>query len=91
MARCAAAVFRAAPILDAGWTYFRAYIDAYVAVVHRLAAEFDAILVRTQAAFDEAMAAQRPDTWAADRIHPDLPGHAVIARAFLSAVGYGDV
>lgn len=78
------------PILDAGRMYFRYYIDAYIAVVQRLAAEFGAILVRTQAAFDEAMAAQPPDVWAADRIHPDLPGHAVIARAFLKAVGYGD-
>ena len=78
-------------VLDAGRMYFRAYIDGYIAVVHRLAAEFDAILVRTQAALDEAMEAQPPAVWAADRIHPDLPGHAVIARAFLAAVGYGDV
>lgn len=77
-------------VLNAGWLYFRAHIDAYIEVVHSLAREFDAILVRTQAAFDEAMAAQPPDVWAADRIHPDLPGHAVIARAFLTAVGYGD-
>ncbi len=78
-------------ILTAGWMYFRAYIDSYIEVVHRLAAEYDAILVRTQAAFDVAMAAQPPAVWAADRIHPGLPGHAVIARAFLAAVGYGDV
>ncbi len=82
---------RESPILDAGRMYFRTYIDDYIAVVHRLAEEFGAILVRTQAAFDEAMEAQPPDAWAADRIHPDLPGHAVIARAFLAAVGYGDV
>lgn len=78
-------------ILNAGWMYFRSYIDAYIAVVHRLAQEFDALLVRTQTAFDKAMEAQPPDVWAVDRIHPDLPGHAVIARAFLAAVGYGDV
>ena len=78
-------------LLAAGWMYFRAYIDAYVAVVHRLAAEFSAILVRTQAAFDAAIEAQPPHVWAADRIHPDTPGHAVIARAWLAAVGYGDV
>lgn len=77
-------------VLAAGWMYFRCYIDAYIEVVHRLAAEFDAVLVRTQAAFDAAMEAQPPAVWAADRIHPDMPGHAVIARAFLAAVGYGD-
>ncbi len=79
------------PVYHAGWQYFRHYIDAYVEVVHRLAAEFDAILVETQVAFDAATAAQQPAVWAADRIHPDTPGHAVIARAFLAAVGYGDV
>ena len=78
-------------ILTAGWMHFRAYIDAYCAVVRRLAAEFGAILVRTQAAFDAALAAQPPHVWAADRIHPDAPGHAVIARAWLAAVGYGGV
>ena len=82
---------RESALLSAGWMYFRAYIDAYIAVVHRLAAECDAILVRTQAAFDVAMEAQPPAVWAADRIHPDAPGHAVIARAFLAAVGYGNV
>ena len=82
---------REGALLTAGWMYFRAYIDSYIEVVHRLAAEYDAILVRTQAAFDVAMEAQPPAAWAADRIHPDLPGHAVIARAFLAAVGYGDI
>lgn len=79
------------PVLNAGRVYFRAYIDEYIKVVHHIAQEFDAILVRTQAAFDVAMESQPPAVWAADRIHPDLPGHAVIARAFLAAVGYGDV
>jgi lysophospholipase L1-like esterase len=82
---------RGNPVMNAGWMYFRSYIDAYVEVVHRLAAEFNARLVRTQSAIDAAMEAQPPDVWAADRIHPDLPGHAVIAREFLTSVGYGDV
>ena len=56
-----------------------------------LAADFDAIHVPTQAAFDEAIRHQPPMFWAADRVHPGAPGHAVIARAFLRAVGYGDV
>jgi hypothetical protein len=28
-----------------------------------------------------------PIDWADDRIHPNRPGHAVIAQAFLNAVG----
>lgn len=78
-------------VYHAGWMHFRYYIDAYIDAVRRLAAEFDAIVVHTQTAFDLAMEAQPPAVWAEDRIHPDLPGHAVIARAFLEAVGYGDV
>lgn len=82
---------REGALYTAAMMYFRSSIDAYIEVVQRLAIEFDAILVRTQAAFDAAMEAQPPAVWAEDRIHPDTPGHAVIARAFLAAVGYGDV
>jgi lysophospholipase L1-like esterase len=70
---------------------FRAIIDTYLPVVHRLAREYDAILIQTQAAFDEALAAQPSSYWATDRVHPNAPGHAVIARAFLRGVGYGDI
>jgi hypothetical protein len=37
------------------------------------------------------MQKQLPADWAADRVHPGAPGHGVIARAWLRAVGYGDV
>ena len=70
---------------------FRALIDQYLPVVHRLAEQFGAILIRTQAAFDEALLAQPAAYWAEDRVHPNAPGHAVIARAWLRGVGYGDV
>ena len=70
---------------------FRSQMDRYIDAVHALAGEFDAVLVRTQAAFDDALARQPPAFWADDRVHPGGPGHAVIARAFLRAVGYGDV
>jgi len=45
-------------------------------------------------AFDEALAAQPPAVWGDeqnDQVHPGLAGHAVIARCFLRAVGYGDI
>jgi lysophospholipase L1-like esterase len=70
---------------------FRTIIDSYLPAVHRLARAYDAILVRTQDAFDEALGAQPAAFWANDRVHPHAPGHAVIARAFLRGVGYGDV
>jgi len=69
---------------------FRALIDQYILVVHRLAEQYGAILIRTQAAFDDALTGQPAAYWAEDRVHPGAPGHAVIARAFLRGVGYGD-
>lgn len=70
---------------------FRRLIDDHIAAVHRLAERHGAILVRTQAAFDQALRAQPSSYWADDRVHPGAPGHAVIARAWLRAVDYGDV
>jgi hypothetical protein len=66
-------------------------MDRFGAIVGRLAGEFGAVHVRTQAAVDEALDAQPPEYWAPDRVHPGAPGHAVLARAFLRASGYGDV
>ena len=64
----------------------RAASDRYVAVVGEVAAEFGAAHVATQRAFDDVLAVTAPGDWADDRIHPGLPGHAVIADAFLRAI-----
>ena len=66
----------------------RRQMDLHGAAVARLAGEFQAILVPTQAAWDAALAQTQPSDWAEDRIHPTVPGHAVIALAFLRAVGF---
>jgi lysophospholipase L1-like esterase len=65
----------------------RAETDRYGKVVAALAAEFDAAHVTTQRAFDRVLASSDPEDWADDRIHPNLPGHAVLADAFLHAIG----
>jgi lysophospholipase L1-like esterase len=65
----------------------RVQMDAYGQVARSLAAEFGAVNIRTQEAFDLALETTTPDAWAADRIHPNLAGHAVIANAFLRAIG----
>jgi lysophospholipase L1-like esterase len=57
-------------------------------IARRLANEFNAINVRTQEAFDTALQHSEPGDWAADRIHPNLAGHAVIAQAFLRAISF---
>lgn len=57
-------------------------------VARRLANEFGAVNVQTQEAFDAVLRHSEPSAWADDRIHPNLAGHAVIAQAFLRAIGF---
>ena len=64
----------------------RAMMDKYSAVVRKLAPKHDAILVDTQAAFDEILAVTPKEKLAGDRVHPNLIGHMVIARAFAQAL-----
>ncbi len=66
----------------------RAAMDEYGAEVKAVAVEYGAVLVDTQAAFYEALQHTTPRDWAEDQIHPNGPGHAVIAIAFLRAVGF---
>ncbi|GAA2574527.1 SGNH/GDSL hydrolase family protein [Winogradskya consettensis] len=64
----------------------RAETDRYCVVVREIAAEFDAVAIRTQDAFDEVLRSTAARDWAEDRIHPNRPGHAVIAEAYFSAL-----
>ncbi|MCW8132951.1 MAG: SGNH/GDSL hydrolase family protein [Planctomycetota bacterium] len=67
----------------------RARMDAYGAVVRKLAKSRKAILVDTQAAFDAYLRHQHSASLAWDRIHPNTTGHTILARAFLRGVGFG--
>ena len=66
----------------------RAQMDRYGLVARKLASDFGAVNIQTQAAFDRVMEPTSPGDWADDRIHPNLAGHAVIAQAFLRAIGW---
>ncbi|MDD5368806.1 MAG: SGNH/GDSL hydrolase family protein [Anaerolineaceae bacterium] len=66
----------------------RAMMDQYGAVVRQFAVTYRALLVDTQAAFDAVLQHLHPLDLSADRVHPTLAGHMVIARAFLQAVGF---
>jgi lysophospholipase L1-like esterase len=57
-------------------------------IARRLAGEFSAVNVRTQEAFDHVLEHSESSDWAADRIHPNLAGHAVIAQTFLRVTGF---
>ena len=66
----------------------RARMDEYGAAAREVAAALGAVHVATQAAFDTVLATTAPADWAPDRVHPNVAGHAVIARAFLAATGF---
>jgi lysophospholipase L1-like esterase len=66
----------------------RAMMDEYGAVVRGLAAAYHAVLVDTQAAFDQVLESVDAAELAEDHVHPGLVGHAILARAFLQAVEF---
>jgi Lysophospholipase L1 and related esterases len=66
----------------------RVRMDEYGAIVKQVAAEHDAILVDTQAAFDAVLAHRHPMALAWDRVHPSQAGHMVLARAFLKGIEF---
>jgi lysophospholipase L1-like esterase len=65
----------------------RREMDSYGSAVARLAADYGALLVRTQVAFDRVLRYTSPGDWADDQIHPNAPGHTVIALEFLRSIG----
>lgn len=69
---------------------WRADLEAKINAVRRLAMEFEAIYVPLDGIFAAAAARREPSFWLADGVHPSPAGHALIATAWLGAVGaYG--
>ena len=65
----------------------RAAMDARGAIAREVAADVGATFIDVQAAFDRVLGSSESGDWAHDRIHPNQPGHAVIAVEFLRAFG----
>ena len=64
-------------------------VDAYNGVIHRLASEFNARLIRTNEAFDRAVAARPGALWTTqDGVHPNPEGHTLMALEFLKQAGW---
>lgn len=64
-------------------------VDAYNASIHKLADEFDARLIRTNDAFDSAVAARHGALWTTqDGVHPNAEGHTLMALEFLKQAGW---
>jgi lysophospholipase L1-like esterase len=64
----------------------RAMMDRYGGAVKTIARNHDALIVDTQAAFDTFLEHRHSSSIAWDRIHPNLTGHTLLARAFLQAI-----
>ena len=66
---------------------YRADLDGKLAVVRGLAADFGANLVPADSLMLQAAAAGGPRKWTDDGIHLTTAGHALLAHAWLTAVG----
>ncbi|WP_409345227.1 SGNH/GDSL hydrolase family protein [Paenibacillus sp. MBLB4367] len=66
---------------------WREDLDPKITVVRELAREFGALLVPLDGLFAQASMHEKPAFWAPDGVHPSPAGHALIAKAWLQAVG----
>ena len=64
-------------------------IRAYNDIIRRLAAEYDAILIPINSAFEQGVLARPCFAWTSgDGVHPLPVGHALIALTFLETLGW---
>jgi lysophospholipase L1-like esterase len=64
----------------------RQRMDAYTEIAQKMAENYDAIFINTQAAFDHYLQKAHYMTLAADRVHPNVAGHTLIAREYLKVL-----
>lgn len=65
---------------------WRDQVERLIPIVKQLAADYDAVHIRTQDVFDAAASAVSPEHWIWDGVHPLPQGHELIARAWLKEV-----
>lgn len=73
-------------INEAAW--FPAF-DGYRKALKQIATDCNAVFVPFQSAFDEAAKLAPARYWAADGVHPDLPGRQLMADVWMEATGLG--
>ncbi len=66
---------------------WREDLDAKIHVVRRLAREFNALFVPFDGLFAAVSGTRPPAFWAEDGVHPSNAGHALMAQAWLNAIG----
>lgn len=65
---------------------WRDQVERLIPVVKQLAADYDAVHIKTQEVFDAAARAVSSEHWIWDGVHPLPQGHELIARAWLEEV-----
>lgn len=66
----------------------RSCMDEYGAAVKRLAKKHSLACVDTQAAFNAVLKSRYSAALAGDRVHPNMAGHMVLAKAFLDSIDF---
>lgn len=80
---CEPFVLRVGAVDDSWFPEF----DGYRVAVKKLAEDVQATFVPFQTMFDAAVKIAPPETWAADGVHPTADGAALMAHAWLKAIG----
>ena len=65
--------------------WFRADLDPKIQVVRKLAREFADVYIPTDGIFAAACIGTKPETWAADAVHPSEVGAKLIAEKYADA------
>lgn len=66
----------------------RKMTDRYGAIGKKLAEKYNLIFVDVQEKMDEFMKSLPNYTLSSDRVHPNVQGHMIIAKAILDAIGF---
>ncbi len=66
----------------------RSKMDSYGEIVKSIAFDYDCIYINTQVALKPLLKEVYPATIAWDRVHPNMMGHLVLAKAFLNSVDF---
>jgi lysophospholipase L1-like esterase len=73
---------------DTNNTVFKT-LPAYIDIVHKLAEEFEAILIPLQGRFDAIAGDVPPEKWADDMVHPFIWAHEWICQQWLEVTALG--
>jgi lysophospholipase L1-like esterase len=69
------------------WEQYKTAVASYTQRIHKLAKEFNAVVVDFPAVFDKAQEKAPIEYWTWDGIHPTVPGHELMTREWIKQVG----